>query len=114
MGQVAIHLNLMSSIFSGTNFTTFNGGVFITVPTVIINLAQEPDFADNFIGVEAYLQRFSKIDHDEFCLAVKFTHRDFNDGVLGLAYVGQTQQGSGGICDRFSGTAGINTGELNV
>ena len=112
MGQVGIHLNLVSGIFSGTNFTTFNGGVFIVVPNVIINLEVETAFASDFIGVGAYLDRFSQVNHDGFCLAVKFTHRDFDNGVLGLAYVGKTQFGSGGICDPFTGTKGLNTGEF--
>ncbi|KAI6657370.1 ADAM10 [Oopsacas minuta] len=113
MGQVAIHLSLVSSIFSGTEFPQLfddDLGVFLIVPKVIINLDTETLFADNFIGVAEYLNIFSGINHDDYCLACKFTHRDFEGGVLGLAWVGSTSFGSGGICDPFTGTRGLNTG----
>ena len=77
---------------------------------VVINTEVEALYADNFIGVGAYLNIFSSVNHNGFCLAYKFTHRDFDDGVLGLAYVANTRFGAGGICDTFTGTRGLNTG----
>ena len=35
-----------------------------------------------------YLVRWSEYDHSSYCLALCFTYRDFESGVLGLAYVG--------------------------
>ena len=35
-----------------------------------------------------YLVRWSEYDHSAYCLALCFTYRDFESGVLGLAYVG--------------------------
>ena len=113
MGQVATHLNLVTRVFMNTQFASYSDpGVFIIVPMVIINLEVEPLYVDNFIGVEAYLIQFSETNHNGFCLAYKFTHRDFNDGVLGLAYVANTRFGAGGICDSFTGSRGLNTGTL--
>lgn len=40
------------------------------------------------IGVEKFLELNSEQNHDEYCLAYVFTDRDFDDGVLGLAWVG--------------------------
>lgn len=51
-------------------------------------------FRFSSIGVERFLQLNSEQNHDAFCLAYLFTDRDFDDGVLGLAWVGS----SGGLC----------------
>lgn len=40
------------------------------------------------IGVEKFLELNSEQNHDDYCLAYVFTDRDFDDGVLGLAWVG--------------------------
>lgn len=40
------------------------------------------------IGVEKFLELNSEQNHDNYCLAYVFTDRDFDDGVLGLAWVG--------------------------
>ena len=41
-----------------------------------------------YIGVEKYLDLHSSRNFDDYCLAYLFTNRDFDDGVLGLAWVG--------------------------
>lgn len=48
------------------------------------------------IGVEKFLELNSEQNHDDYCLAYVFTDRDFDDGVLGLAWVGAP---SGRLCD---------------
>ena len=45
-------------------------------------------FASEFIGVQAFLNEHSSANYSRYCLAYRFTSRDFNDGVVGLAYVG--------------------------
>lgn len=40
------------------------------------------------IDVSNFLNLNSMDNHDEFCLAYIFTHRDFTRGTLGLAWVG--------------------------
>lgn len=54
--------------------------------------ANEPSnpYRDENIGVEKLLEINSEQDHDDVCLAYVFTYRDFADGVLGLAWVGET------------------------
>ena len=46
-------------------------------------------YRDNNIGVEKLLELNSEENHDDVCLAYIFTYRDFADGVLGLAWVGE-------------------------
>lgn len=53
------------------------------------NDASNP-YRDENIGVEKLLELNSEQDHDDVCLAYVFTYRDFADGVLGLAWVGET------------------------
>lgn len=45
------------------------------------------------IGVEKFLELNSEQNHDDYCLAYVFTDRDFDDGVLGLAWVGAPSGG---------------------
>lgn len=47
-------------------------------------------YRDENIGVEKLLEINSEQNHDDVCLAYVFTYRDFADGVLGLAWVGET------------------------
>ena len=76
---------------------------------VISSASAEPaEFQSDFIGVESYLQRHSSSGHSDFCLAYRFTYRDFANGVLGLAYVAQ-QGAIGGICSN-----NLNTGIVTL
>ncbi|GFR99798.1 disintegrin and metalloproteinase domain-containing protein 17 [Elysia marginata] len=61
----------------------------------------------------ALLQQFGRDkDFHLFCLAHLFTHRSFDGGVLGLAYIASSRRGTlGGICStRRSGGRTLNTG----
>ena len=49
-------------------------------------------YAQKCIGVEKFLDIISlekTTEDNRFCLSHVFTHRDFEDGVLGLAWVGE-------------------------
>ena len=46
-------------------------------------------FKDANIGVAKFLELNSETDHNKHCLAYVFTYRDFADGVLGLAWIGE-------------------------
>ena len=46
-------------------------------------------FAGENIGVAKFLELNSETKHDDHCLAYMFTYRDFDDGVLGLAWIGE-------------------------
>ena len=53
-----------------------------------VSVASNP-YRDANIGVEKLLEINSEETHDDVCLAYVFTYRDFADGVLGLAWVGE-------------------------
>ena len=49
-------------------------------------------YAQKYIGVEKFLDIISlekTTEDNRFCLSHVFTYRDFEDGVLGLAWVGE-------------------------
>ena len=60
----------------------------------------EDPFRSRNIGVEKFLENVSLEDFDDYCLAYVFTMRDFENGVLGLAWVAQPEGSSGGICEK--------------
>jgi disintegrin and metalloproteinase domain-containing protein 10 len=62
--------------------------------------------------VSAFLNQHSQANYSDFCLAYRFTYRDFDGGVVGLAYIAPQpgQNLRGGICDRLSGGRTLNTG----
>lgn len=73
-------------LFSYFSFWLFNSFSQINTTT------EEKDSSNPFrfanIGVEKFLELNSEQNHDQYCLAYVFTDRDFDDGVLGLAWVG--------------------------
>ena len=91
-----------STIFQGTNFDDSADesadNIQFGVKDMLIETEAPPDsspFADEFLGVEAFLQYHSDIPSDEVCLSYRFTYRDFDGGVLGLAYVASVGAGEG-------------------
>ena len=60
-------------------------------------------FRSKNIGVEKFLEKASLGNFDDYCLAYVFTKRDFQNGVLGLAWVAQPEGNSGqGSTNRLS------------
>lgn len=66
-------------------------------PSQINESAPQSDdpFKSPNIGVEKFLDIASMANHNDYCLAYVFTNRDFDNGVLGLAWVGSA--GGGGV-----------------
>lgn len=84
------HSKLISFIrvvlFSYFSFWLFNSFSQINTTTEEKDPSNPFRFAN--IGVEKFLELNSEQNHDQYCLAYVFTDRDFDDGVLGLAWVG--------------------------
>ncbi|XP_076080062.1 disintegrin and metalloproteinase domain-containing protein 10-like [Mytilus galloprovincialis] len=64
-------------------------------------------------GVNSMLFLNSEENYDQFCLSYIFTHRDFDNGILGLAWTAEPGT-SGGLCSRYTlytdGRLSLNTG----
>ncbi|XP_064387720.1 disintegrin and metalloproteinase domain-containing protein 10-like isoform X3 [Halichondria panicea] len=82
-------------------------------------------FYDNQdIGVQAFLNEHSTADWSQYCLSYRFTSRDFDDGVVGLAYVAPQPgvNAVGGICENIQTFSGdgvtqsltLNTGIVTI
>lgn len=105
------HVKSVSHLYSATDFDKTGVPQGITININRIDVIEKdacntkPNSVDcqlnsNNIGVEKFLDLASLEDHEKYCLSYMFAHRDFNDGVLGLAWIGDTV-GAGGICDKF-------------
>ncbi len=104
MAEMVTILTQVQEIFRTTDFDndgTADGIIPLIARVEILN-RNDPsyNFGTPTIAVNEYLDRWSQINHEEFCLALLFTYRDFANGVLGLAWVAQATGGnSGGICE---------------
>ena len=102
--EVVMTFNLVQDIYQETDFDDDGDQDFITpsIEKFDILTLNSPGyrFADRRISVNDFLDLWSQDDHTMFCLALLFTNRDFDDGVLGLAWVAQPPGGNrGGICE---------------
>uniref|UniRef100_A0AAY4DMV3 Disintegrin and metalloproteinase domain-containing protein 10 n=1 Tax=Denticeps clupeoides TaxID=299321 RepID=A0AAY4DMV3_9TELE len=123
IAQISSHVKAIDSIYQSTDFQGIRNISFM-VKRIKINMTEdEKDITNPFrfsnLGVEKFLELNSEQDHNDYCLAYVFTDRDFDDGVLGLAWVGAPTGSSGGICElkkTYSDgkTKSLNTGIITV
>ena len=72
------------------------------------------------VGIDTLLDLFSSMNHESVCEAFLFTDRDFEGGILGLAWIGDGKgNAAGGICDKFVNYGGgkvrsYNTGVVTM
>ena len=102
--EVVTIFNLVQDIYQDTDFDDDGNADFITPSIKEFNVLRDTDpgyrFGAQSISVNDFLDLWSQEDHTDFCLALLFTNRDFDDGVLGLAWVAQPPGGNrGGICE---------------
>ena len=110
-----------SSIFENTDFDGDGSADRIHFGVRAFEIeTQAPEegsfFANEFIGVSTFLNEHSRADYSDFCLSYRFTYRDFDNGVVGLAYVAPQPgvNAAGGICEDVTGSGEtirtLNTG----
>lgn len=119
MGELAAIISSVQDIYQATDFDG-NGspdGIQPVVASLEVFELDRPNyrFGRSVIEVNDFLDLWSQEDQTDFCLALLVTHRDFDDGVLGLAWVAETSRGNrGGICEQQVSIAGgqrfLNTG----
>ncbi|XP_048040274.1 disintegrin and metalloproteinase domain-containing protein 10 isoform X1 [Megalobrama amblycephala] len=123
IAQISSHVKAIDSIYQGTDFQGIRNISFMVKRIKINTTADETDRSNPFrfanIGVEKFLELNSEQNHDDYCLAYVFTDRDFDDGVLGLAWVGAPSGSSGGICEKNKQYSdgkrkSLNTGIITV
>lgn len=123
IAQISSHVKAIDSIYQATDFLGIRNISFMVKRIRINTTADERDPSNPFrfanIGVEKFLELNSEQNHDDYCLAYVFTDRDFDDGVLGLAWVGAPSGSSGGICEKSKlysdgKRKSLNTGIITV
>lgn len=124
--QVQAAQIIYTNQFNETNFFFPNGITFRVKTIVVFNETGPPpnnlpaQITDSNVGIDTVLELFSSIDHSEVCEAFLFTDRDFEGGILGLAWIGDPTGGAaGGICDKFVDYGGgkkrsYNTGVVTL
>ena len=121
------HVKAINNIYIRSPFIVKKGGKDVKIRprfqvkrVKIDESSNENDpFRSKNIGVEKFLEKASLGNFDDYCLAYVFTKRDFQNGVLGLAWVAQPEGNSGGICEKNKKyTDGIskslNTGIITI
>ncbi|XP_013419426.1 disintegrin and metalloproteinase domain-containing protein 10 isoform X2 [Lingula anatina] len=115
--QITNHVQAVNQIYASIDFDSNGSPDGINMKIKRIKVHTDPNaigykFDGNY-GVEKFLQKFSEDNYTSYCLAYMMTHRDFNDGTLGLAWTGNLTL-AGGVCEKyaiFSGSyASLNTG----
>ncbi|KAG9489425.1 hypothetical protein GDO78_005414 [Eleutherodactylus coqui] len=123
IAQISSHVKAIDTIYQSTDFMGIRNISFMVKRIRINTTADERDPTNPFrfpnIGVEKFLELNSEQNHDDYCLAYVFTDRDFDDGVLGLAWVGAPSGSSGGICEKSKlysdgKKKSLNTGIITV
>uniref|UniRef100_A0A8C7Z4N3 Disintegrin and metalloproteinase domain-containing protein 10 n=1 Tax=Oryzias sinensis TaxID=183150 RepID=A0A8C7Z4N3_9TELE len=123
IAQISSHVKAIDAIYQGTDFMGIRNISFMVKRIRINTTLDEKDRSNPFrfanIGVEKFLELNSEQNHDDYCLAYVFTDRDFDDGVLGLAWVGAPSGSSGGICEKSKlysdgKKKSLNTGIITV
>ncbi|XP_068174199.1 disintegrin and metalloproteinase domain-containing protein 10-like [Antennarius striatus] len=123
IAQISSHVKAIDTIYQATDFMGIRNISFM-VKRIRINTTEDANDPTNpfhfaNIGVEKFLELNSEQNHDDYCLAYVFTDRDFDDGVLGLAWVGAPSGSSGGICEKSKlysdgKRKSLNTGIITV
>uniref|UniRef100_A0A672GGJ7 Disintegrin and metalloproteinase domain-containing protein 10 n=1 Tax=Salarias fasciatus TaxID=181472 RepID=A0A672GGJ7_SALFA len=123
IAQISSHVKAIDSIYQATDFMGIRNISFMVKRIRINTTLDQTDSTNPFrfanIGVEKFLELNSEQNHDDYCLAYVFTDRDFDDGVLGLAWVGAPSGSSGGICEKSKlysdgKRKSLNTGIITV
>ncbi|XP_028399321.1 disintegrin and metalloproteinase domain-containing protein 10-like [Dendronephthya gigantea] len=119
------HVQAVHDIYKETKFK-INGasqlGYGFAIKKMRANDTSDKDKKDNpygqeYIGVEKFLDIISlETTHKDkqFCLSHVFTYRDFEDGVLGLAWVAEPEGAAGGICETSKKFQGGQIKTLNT
>lgn len=104
VAEIVQYIQESDELFRRTDFNGDESPDNVGFTIISIEIYQTENAVNNIMGssndVDIVLDNFSKYDHSSACLGLLFTHRDFANGVIGLAWVGSSSLYSnpGGIC----------------
>jgi len=120
----AAQIIYMNEFNSSDYFSPF--GITFRVKTMVAFNKSDPlpsnlpaQVKDINVGIDTLLDLFSSMNHQGVCEAFLFTNRDFEGGILGLAWIGDPKgEAAGGICDKYQNYGGkqrsYNTGVVTM
>ncbi|XP_050396722.2 disintegrin and metalloproteinase domain-containing protein 10 [Patella vulgata] len=120
INQIVQYVQTVNSIYSVIDFD--KDGSSDNIRFVIKRIKVYTNITDSnyirYIGnfdVAKFLEIHSEENYDQFCLSYILTHRDFGDGVLGLAWTASLDENTaGGVCEKYLEINGVyrslNTG----
>ena len=119
MSDIVSVIASVQAIYRQTDFINSDGMSDNIQPVVVkLEILEQSmpgyRYGANNIGVNDFLDLWSQEDQNAYCLALLLTYRDFDGGVLGLAWVAQPPGGNrGGICEQrvrlSAGNRNLNT-----
>lgn len=109
----------VQQIYRDADFNSDGTRDDVTPQLVSTTFSRPGQYGRSSTQVDTLLDIFSIPDHSAFCLALLLTYRDFQNGVLGLAWVAQPAGGQvGGICQQrvalSIGERSLNTGLVSL
>ncbi|XP_063675070.1 disintegrin and metalloproteinase domain-containing protein 10-like [Bolinopsis microptera] len=101
--KLGTYVEQVNAIYHETDFPTYNHRVKFLIRKAHVYEDSDNVYDRHEYAVAKFLDLFSTKDEDQlnpddYCIAYMFTHRDFEDGVLGLAWVASSGKDSGGLC----------------
>ncbi len=111
--------NIVSAGSINFETTDFDGnGIQDNINFAIRNITihtnnNDETLSDKFLGVEALLNLIANNNYDDFCLSYLFTYRDFDQGILGLAFIADSGS-TGGVCAKHNYGKSYNTGLVSL
>ena len=105
MAEMVSIMTQVQTIFKSTDFDGdgIADGIMPIIAQVEVIGLDTPgyNFSNTSLPVDEYLNLWAQFDHEKYCLALLMTYRDFDNGVLGLAFVADPPGGNrGGICEK--------------
>ncbi|XP_048750317.2 disintegrin and metalloproteinase domain-containing protein 10-like [Ostrea edulis] len=121
VSQLSAYVQAINSIFNPIDFDGDNSADNIGFQVKRMKVHTDPNAAgykfNGYFSVEKFLDLHSTDDYSQYCLSYMFTDRDFDGGVLGLAWVASLTK-AGGICEEYRSYSGesksLNTGIVTV
>ncbi|KAL5256304.1 hypothetical protein ACHWQZ_G011504 [Mnemiopsis leidyi] len=104
ISKLGTYVEQVNQIYHETNFPTYDHRVKFIIGRAHVYESPDNDYDRHEYAVARFLDLFSTKNEDvnpnDYCIAYMFTHRDFEDGVLGLAWVASSGRDSGGLCTK--------------
>lgn len=121
VAQLGAYVQAANDIFRPIDFDSDSSADNIAFLVKRLKVFTDPNASgykfNGHYSVEKFLDLHSTNNYDDYCLSYMFADRDFDGGVLGLAWVASLSK-AGGVCEIYRSYSGesksLNTGIVTV